>query len=673
MTTIFEVSQIPSPVPNPPAPTPPVQNPRPAQTPRSVGVTRRPLTLPTLFPGKIDTSAIKRQADSFTISTIHPSGQESRKRYFHFTMLPALSSEVSFSNASIFKKTHQVPEARPGIPIVTKMHHRNIVIPGCHNVIQTLGLERKYMTLVGAFMPTDHFTTRPSKSTSRYKTSQQAAQGFESIVVFGLTRIEIDITVNTSANHTEKIELTGSVVEFKTYSVYQNLSYYSITLLVDSDLWQQRPAQEETWNVLPPQVSEKRNTNVGTEISRAGAGAEAGGQSSSDSGQQREQVASNPILDIILGGRAEAATPPNQNNPNAPNTSDPNDPSDSVIAIELPGTFTGVRILTTDDIINEFYSFTVSSIIPEDFRLLETGSWFAVKEVVEYSSITGDTGLDIDRSVAFIWEFINGVITRLEQDLEYMINSYSNQEINPTGKRPDFLSSWVKQKDVGDLSITSTNYPPPNPTSTFRIDIKENTFLGKVLGIEMPNNPRWRYKRHLVINIFPPVSNKLTTYEDYDSAQQEEARTIKEVPVSVAVVNLRENKFYGYIVTNNPNVEVNDTESNPLTIEGKGWETFFSRDISSIEETIFNILADSLNIIDEALINKVTAKLNEIGHSGTYKFYKSNRPGSFILQYSQSPNSQSPIALRFTKDRLGSEAEEYKNYQYSVENNTESN
>jgi hypothetical protein len=288
MTTIFEVSQIPSPVPNPPAPSSIVQNPRPVQAPRSVGVTRRLLSLPTLLPRVINTSATRRQANSFTISTIHPSGQESRKRYFHFTMLPALHSEVSFSNSSAFKKTHQVPEARPGIPIVTKMHHRNIVIPGCHNVIQTLGLERKYITLVGAFMPSDHFTTLPGKSTSRYRTSQQAAQGFESIVVFGLTPIKIDIRVNTSANHIEKIELTGSVVEFKTYSVYQNLSYYSITLLVNADLWQQRTPQAETWNVLPSGVSERRNTNVGTEIGSIGAGAEEGAEAESEEGAEEE-------------------------------------------------------------------------------------------------------------------------------------------------------------------------------------------------------------------------------------------------------------------------------------------------------------------------------------------------------------------------------------------------
>lgn len=166
--------------------------------------------------------------DSFNISY---TDRESGPRVFNFSLPPAIDNILTYSASGSFRGNASVPDVKAGLPIRTTMKHRNIVIPGGTNVVQTIGIDSKYIVLVGAFFGTEEFSTKPKQTgTKTLATSYRFAKEFDERVVQQGAPITLKITIN-AASGKEEIEVTGVIVDFKAYAVRQAKTYYSITVL----------------------------------------------------------------------------------------------------------------------------------------------------------------------------------------------------------------------------------------------------------------------------------------------------------------------------------------------------------------------------------------------------------------------------------------------------------
>lgn len=158
---------------------------------------------------KEEHSKIFRKVESFKIGN------------FDFTTfnspLPAVESVIKYSNSSSFRGNAEVPEVRVGIPIRTMMKIKSNLVPAGTNLLQTLGVDSKYIILVGAFL----FNNKSSFS------SYNTAFEFEkSIVLPGKVN-----TIKINPADGDSIELEGIILDFKIFTVTTFKTYYSITIL----------------------------------------------------------------------------------------------------------------------------------------------------------------------------------------------------------------------------------------------------------------------------------------------------------------------------------------------------------------------------------------------------------------------------------------------------------
>lgn len=186
---------------------------------------QNPLTLTTQ---ELSAITALKPIDTFNISY---TDRESGPRVFNFSLPPAIDNILTYSASGSFRGNASVPDVKAGLPIRTTMKHRNIVIPGGTNVVQTIGIDSKYIVLVGAFFGTEEFSTKPKQTgTKTLATSYRFAKEFDERVVQQGAPITLKITIN-AASGKEEIEVTGVIVDFKAYAVRQAKTYYSITVL----------------------------------------------------------------------------------------------------------------------------------------------------------------------------------------------------------------------------------------------------------------------------------------------------------------------------------------------------------------------------------------------------------------------------------------------------------
>jgi len=168
-------------------------------------------------------------------------------RYFNFSLPPAIDNILTYSSSGSFRGNASVPDVKPGIPIRTAMKHRNINIPGGTSVVQTIGVDSKYMVLVGAFLGSEQFSTAAmssipnqfapvysslSSGAANYglSTAYTMAKAFDENVVQQGAAVTVTINMNDGV-YSENVTATGVVVDFKIQAVRPAKTYYSITLL----------------------------------------------------------------------------------------------------------------------------------------------------------------------------------------------------------------------------------------------------------------------------------------------------------------------------------------------------------------------------------------------------------------------------------------------------------
>lgn len=157
------------------------------------------------------------------------SSEKVTEKEFTFDLLPAIDPVLTYTGGSgNLRGTPSIPEIKPGIPIRTVLKHKNINILGGKNVIQTIGVETKFINLVGAFV------TTKSNTSSSYS---QAKKFDEHVVQPGL---EITLTLNTQAKDPKSkskltqtnISLKGIISDFKMYAIREDKTYYGISIII---------------------------------------------------------------------------------------------------------------------------------------------------------------------------------------------------------------------------------------------------------------------------------------------------------------------------------------------------------------------------------------------------------------------------------------------------------
>ena len=167
-----------------------------------------------------------RVIDSFNIKY---TDRQRGARVFNFALPPAVDNILTYSGSGSFRGNASVPDVKAGLPIRTTMKHKNIVISGGTNVVQTIGVDSKYIVLVGAFIGSEEFSTKP-KTPGVSRSSYQTAKEFDERVVQQGAPISLNVTIN-AAGGAETIDITGVIVDFKAYAVRRAKTYYSITVL----------------------------------------------------------------------------------------------------------------------------------------------------------------------------------------------------------------------------------------------------------------------------------------------------------------------------------------------------------------------------------------------------------------------------------------------------------
>ena len=229
---------------------------------KSTGVTSRATVNynPTIEGEKLkEVNAKRTKTDSFTVDYYvgQKEGKDVTERFI-FALLPAIDNVLNYSSSSPFRGTETVPEVKPGIPIRTAMKHRNTVIPGGTNVVQTIGIDSKYIVLVGAFVGTETKGTpnstfydtiyqrigNPKEALPEYNSYKQAMFFNKEVVEKGAP---VNITIQTAGQEAkDSIKVTGVIVDFKVQVVRESKTYYAMTVLYTEHIKKNTPAASPT-------------------------------------------------------------------------------------------------------------------------------------------------------------------------------------------------------------------------------------------------------------------------------------------------------------------------------------------------------------------------------------------------------------------------------------------
>lgn len=167
---------------------------------------------------------------------------------FWFDLLPAMENRGGSKFGNI-----EVPEVKPGILQRIDTKHKNIVVPGCTPVVQTIGINNAMLNLVGAMTGEENINTpRTGDSASQtdvllgnfYEpfdkdiSANKKARQFMNDVVLPGTEVDVYITASnngagaSSKEAPELIKYTGVIISYKFYAVRKNKAFYTIDLLV---------------------------------------------------------------------------------------------------------------------------------------------------------------------------------------------------------------------------------------------------------------------------------------------------------------------------------------------------------------------------------------------------------------------------------------------------------
>lgn len=208
------------------------------------------------FPPIIDSASIKQQRDriinyseKFYIEYTYYNNTDNKKvtKYFNFSLLPAIETTVQYSSSGNFRGNASVPEVRPGIPIRTAVKHKNIVCPGGTTVIQTVGIEGKFIALVGAFTGTEDSTDKPNSPASldsvypnntKNDTVPSATSSYLKALQFDQEVVqegrEVTVYIDTVDKEQKKypLKIKGVINEFRFQAVRRFKTYYSISMVI---------------------------------------------------------------------------------------------------------------------------------------------------------------------------------------------------------------------------------------------------------------------------------------------------------------------------------------------------------------------------------------------------------------------------------------------------------
>ncbi len=168
---------------------------------------------------------------------------------FWFDLLPAMENRGGSKFGNI-----EVPEVKPGILQRIDTKHKNIVVPGCTPVVQTIGINNAMLNLVGAMTGEEIIgasaNSAQSKSANdvllgsyqepfdKETSANKKAKQFMDEVVLPGTEVDVFITAsNTGASGTvqespELIKYTGVIISYKFYGIRKNKAFFTIDLLV---------------------------------------------------------------------------------------------------------------------------------------------------------------------------------------------------------------------------------------------------------------------------------------------------------------------------------------------------------------------------------------------------------------------------------------------------------
>ena len=204
----------------------------------------------------ISTSEIPKASDSFIIRYKNSEGIEGA---FVMALLPAIETNLQYSPSGSMKGQTGVPEVKPGIPSMTTMKYKNILVPGGTPILQTIGVQGVTHTLIGAFIGSEGkgnsylpeeliFSTKgsldpiynlnssytnplPNSSSliSNTVNAYQSAKFFDKTVVRSGYPI-IATVISGGITYTYE----GVVLDFKFYAVRDNRAYYVIDILTSN-------------------------------------------------------------------------------------------------------------------------------------------------------------------------------------------------------------------------------------------------------------------------------------------------------------------------------------------------------------------------------------------------------------------------------------------------------
>lgn len=187
------------------------------------------------------------EKDVFRIDYLDSSGAP---KVFLFDLLPAIENRASNKMGSI-----EVPEAKPGILRRIDTKHKNIIIPGGTPVVQSIGIDKALLNLVGCFTGADEayegksipragqqaldelkdntLMSRPGQATDPNDSAIKASKKFYEDVVIPMTQVTVTIQSSNGPDEgVERLVYKGVIVTFKDYVVRQNKTFYTIDLLI---------------------------------------------------------------------------------------------------------------------------------------------------------------------------------------------------------------------------------------------------------------------------------------------------------------------------------------------------------------------------------------------------------------------------------------------------------
>jgi hypothetical protein len=183
--------------------------------------------------------------DKFSVKYRDLSG---KTKTFWFDLLPAMENRGGSKFGNI-----EVPEVKPGILHRIDTKHKNIVVPGCTPVVQTIGINNSMLNLIGAMTGEENIDKgRDGASLSKndvlmgaytepfdkdVSANNQAKLFMDEVVLPGT---EVTVTVQasnigasgTKAENPERIIYTGVIISYKFYAVRKNKAFYTIDLLI---------------------------------------------------------------------------------------------------------------------------------------------------------------------------------------------------------------------------------------------------------------------------------------------------------------------------------------------------------------------------------------------------------------------------------------------------------